>query len=173
MDLKTLTAEELAEARPDLVGQFIGSDRDEAVAEAAEKAAAAERERILGIEAQALPGHEELVAKLKADGKTTPEQAAVQILAAERARGSAWLDDRRRGAPAPLPASSEEPHKPKPGADIDPNLPIEDRCKAAWEKDPELRDEFRGDFDAFLAYSKASEGGRVRVLRRARDDQAA
>lgn len=50
--------------------------------------AAAERSRILGIEANALPGHGELVAKLKADGQSTPEQAAVAILKAEREKGS-------------------------------------------------------------------------------------
>jgi hypothetical protein len=46
--------------------------------------AKAERERIQAVEAQFLPGHEDLIVKLAFDGKTTGEQAAIQVLAAER-----------------------------------------------------------------------------------------
>src|SRR5574337_686848 len=73
MDMATLRAD-----HPDLVTALLEEGR--------QAGASAERSRILGIEAQAagLPGHEALIASLKADGKTTPEQAAVQVLAAER-----------------------------------------------------------------------------------------
>lgn len=47
----------------------------------------AERTRILGIEDVALAGHEALVADMKADGQTTPEQAAMKLLKAEQADG--------------------------------------------------------------------------------------
>src|SRR5574338_312407 len=73
MDMATLRAD-----HPDLVTALLDEGR--------QAGASAERSRILGIEAQAagLPGHEALIASLKADGKTTPEQAAFQDLAAER-----------------------------------------------------------------------------------------
>jgi signal peptide peptidase SppA len=44
----------------------------------------AESERIAGIEALALEGHDDLIASLKADGKTTADQAAGLILKAEK-----------------------------------------------------------------------------------------
>ena len=46
--------------------------------------ASAERARILGVEAHSMPGHEDLIASLKADGKTTPDRAAAAVLAAHR-----------------------------------------------------------------------------------------
>jgi len=55
--------------------------------------AEAERKRIQSVEEQALPGHEDLVAKLKYDGHTTGEQAAVQVLAAERERRATEQQD--------------------------------------------------------------------------------
>lgn len=43
-----------------------------------------ERERIKSVEAQALPGHAELIEQLKYDGKTTGPEAAVKILQHEK-----------------------------------------------------------------------------------------
>lgn len=68
-------------------------DRESILAQSPELAAAfraegaaAERERIASVEAQTLPGHEALIATLKADGKTTGPEAAAQVLAAERSK---------------------------------------------------------------------------------------
>jgi hypothetical protein len=44
--------------------------------------AESERARIQAVQEQTMPGHETLVEIMKFDGKTTGEQAAVQILAA-------------------------------------------------------------------------------------------
>lgn len=73
-----VTVESLRAEHGDLINQI--------ETEAATAAATAERDRILGIEANALPGHDALVAQLKTDGKTTPAEAAIQILAAERGK---------------------------------------------------------------------------------------
>lgn len=49
-----------------------------------------ERERIAGIDAIAVAGHDKLIADAKADGKTSPEQVAMAILKAEQVtRGKA------------------------------------------------------------------------------------
>lgn len=64
--------------------------------------ATAERARILGVESQAMPGHEALVATLKADGKTTPAEAAVQILAAERSKLGTMATNLAKDAPPPV-----------------------------------------------------------------------
>ena len=51
---------------------------------AAERAAAAERERIQAVLGQLIPGHEALVERLAFDGQTTGPEAAAAVLAAER-----------------------------------------------------------------------------------------
>ena len=48
--------------------------------------AKSERARIQAVQEQCLPGHEALIQTLMFDGKTTGDQAAVQILAAEKKR---------------------------------------------------------------------------------------
>lgn len=90
------TREELAAESPELLQQI------EATAHAA--GATAERERILGIETHAMAGHEKLIATLKADGKTTPDQAAAQVLAAHRGALAAQATALVVDAPNPLPA---------------------------------------------------------------------
>lgn len=54
--------------------------------------AAAERARILGLEALSLAGHETLLAAAKRDGVTTPAAFAQQVIAAEQARQAASLE---------------------------------------------------------------------------------
>lgn len=78
--------------------------------------ATAERERILGIEAHAMPGHEALIAALKADGKTNPDQAAAQVLAAEKGKLKATAAALAADAPAPVPAANEAAPAAKPQA---------------------------------------------------------
>lgn len=67
-------------------GEAAGIEKGKAlVADAARtEGADAERRRIQGVEAQVIPGHEKLIETLKFDGKTTPEQAAVAVLQAEK-----------------------------------------------------------------------------------------
>ena len=47
---------------------------------------------------------------------------------------------------------------------VDQRLPIEKQCRQRWDLDPDLRSEFRNNFDAFLAYEKANAAGQVRRL---------
>ena len=75
--------------------------------------ATAERERIAGIEAQAMPGHETLIAALKADGKSTAADAAMQILAAEKAKLGAMASRLAADAPAPVQHATA-PQDPAP-----------------------------------------------------------
>lgn len=89
MDYSTLTASALAEHRPDLVAEITaaavaGVEKVDADALRAE-GAKAERDRIAGIEALAMPGTEAIVAELKADASVTPEAAAIRILQAVKA----------------------------------------------------------------------------------------
>jgi signal peptide peptidase SppA len=106
MDIKTMTSAQLAEARPDLVAQIEEGAKAKAEAEfepkisaAKSEGAKAERERVAGIEALAVPGHEALIASLKADENMTASQASMKIIAAIQAGGT---------APAPV-ATTEKP----------------------------------------------------------------
>lgn len=112
---ENLTREALERDHAALYGQI----RSEALSEGA----AQERARIQAVRAQTLPGHEALIETLAFDGKTTGDQAAAAVLAAERTA----IDARRKahGADAPPAAPSgaagahaqAETEKPaKPGA---------------------------------------------------------
>jgi hypothetical protein len=50
-------------------------------------------------------------------------------------------------------------------ADVDPRLPLEERCRQIWAISPKIRAEFRENYGAFLAYEKRAEKGQVRIFR--------
>jgi signal peptide peptidase SppA len=73
--------------------------------------ASAERDRLSAIDAQALPGHEKLIANMKADPGKTAGDAAMAIVQAEKALVTARRDAYQAGAPIPIQGqfvSSEE-----------------------------------------------------------------
>lgn len=123
-----------------------------------------ERERIRGVEAQALPGFEAVVSAMKFDGKSTGPDVAMAIIAVQKEQGQNYI--RTAIAEAPLVIAPDTP----PLADANPKdkaddqRPVEERAKEAWDKDKKLRAEFRDHFDAYLAYEKATEAGHVRIL---------
>lgn len=125
--------------------------------------AKAERERILAVEAQSLPGHEKLIATLKADGKTSGAEAAVQILAAEKAAGTARAQALADDAPAPVKGTASATGE----ADGDAGLSAEEKAAKKWDADAALREEFGDNKAAYLAFVKAESSGKVRVLSRA------
>lgn len=65
--------------------------------------ASAERARIQAVEAQAIPGHEDLIAAMKFDGKSSAGDAALAVLAAEKTSRAAHATAAQNEAPAPLP----------------------------------------------------------------------
>lgn len=70
--------------------------------------ATAERERIKGVRAQTMKGHEALIETLAMDGKTTGPEAAVQVLAAEKAIIGKIGADLAADAPKPTPHATAE-----------------------------------------------------------------
>ena len=124
--------------------------------------AEAERNRIKDVEAQALPGHEDLIAALKFDGKTSGPEAAVQVLQAERALGTKTVDALNADAPDPVKHAAAPEVETKVVENKD--LPVDERAKASWDKDSALRSEFMSDYDSYLAYYRAKDKGQIRVL---------
>ena len=100
----------------------IKTKHPEAAAALIAEGAANERARILGIEERAagLHGTAELVAAMKADGKTTPAEAADKLLAAEKAKKEKVRSELKESDPKPAaqtpapsgekPAMLEDPH---------------------------------------------------------------
>lgn len=98
MDYENIkTVEDLKKAFPELAAKLEQAAMDtaeglmaDAVKMAAKDATAIERERIAGIDALAVPGFEDIIAKAKAEGRT-PGETAMQIIAAQKTQGLTWL----------------------------------------------------------------------------------
>lgn len=141
------------------------------LAEGRAAGAADERNRILQIEAAALPGHDALVARLKADGSVSAGDAALQILAAERQTQANAAAAHQADAPAPValvPAASVQLSAAERQAQESQAAaagPVEDRAKVQWESNADLRKEF-SSLSAYTAYLNATESGQSRVFRR-------
>lgn len=158
-----LTLDELKAQHPDLVNSIraeVGPTAEE------------ERARIQGVLAISLPGHEELVNSLAYDGKTTPEQAALAVMQAEKAsRASGITNAVTDSAPAAaLTASTSTTGEPAHTADptLDPLIDwdgFKAQARTKWDGDARLRNEFL-DFDGYLAYTKAMHSGKVALLTR-------
>lgn len=148
----TMTLDELRAAHPDLCAALVAEGRIQGAAD--------ELARVLAVEAQALPGHESLIAQLKADGKTGGPEAAIQVLSAERAANEKRVQSFAADAPKPV-AHAAAPLETS--AAEDKTLPVEERAKAAWDKDAALRAEF-GQFETYLAFAKANAAGTVKLL---------
>jgi ClpP class serine protease len=145
--MTAITREWLAENHADLLNAIEAS--------AHEKGVIAERERIADIDAAALPGHDALIARLKADG-SAPDAALKAILGAEKTRLGEVSQQQESAAPAPVAfAVSADDHSD--------NRSLDERCADKWATDADLRKEF-GSLASYTAYIKATETGRARTL---------
>ena len=157
MDLKTLTIDVLAKERSDLADAL----RATAFQEGADK----ERERIKSVQEQSMPGHEELIATLMYDRKTTGAMAAVQVLAAEKAK----LAGKAAALSTDAAALNKVQNAPAPEDTADRSLSEMDddsmkaECTQRWERDATLRQEF-GTFATYLAWARADAKGQIKSL---------
>lgn len=158
-DKQEITKGYIEENHPDIADAF----RQEGHEKGRKEGAEAETARVKAVQEQTIPGHEALIEQMMFDGKTTGEQAAVQVLKAEKSARDKAVATLEEDAAETVdqPATTETATKPK----VDPNLPLEERCKQEWEQQPELRDEF-SSLETYTAFKRAEEGGQVRVLRK-------
>lgn len=165
MTAKTMTREQIAADYPEIAEAFRAEGRagvDLGAARA--EGAAAELQRVKDVQAASLPGHEALIATLMFDGVTTGAQAALKVLAAERTKRGDRLSALQADAASAVVAAASAPEmQPK----ADETLPLDERCRAEWQTDPTIRADF-GDIDEYIAYRRAEDSGRVRVLRNAK-----
>lgn len=113
----TATTSEVPMTPQELAAKFAAENPDAAKVLRAE-GGAAERQRIADVREQLIPGHEALVDQLAADGQTTGAQAAVKILAAEKARIAAVGEQRRSDAPKPVAQAAAESDPSAPPAKL-------------------------------------------------------
>ena len=133
--------------------------KTEAQDQAKEAGAKAEMERIQGVEAQLVPGHEKLIQQLKYDGKTTSEQAEIQMWRADNAlklNMKAQLD---------ADAVNAVDHIANQGLGDDvsslPDGP--EKWKVEYEKSADLQKEFKA-CETYVAYMKGVAAGDVKIL---------
>jgi ClpP class serine protease len=124
-----------------------------------------ERARVKAVKAVSLPGHEGLIDRLMFDGTTTGPEAAAMVIEAENAKRQLHLQAIANDAPPPVAHAVAPELEAGPAADA--ALPLEDRCKRAWDRDPKLRAEFGDRYESYLAFSRAEAKGSVKILRRA------
>lgn len=153
----TITADYIAKNFPDIASVMTKNGFNEGFKAGSE----AERDRIIGLEEVSMSGHEALLEAAKKDGKTKAADLAVKIVAAEKQRGGNALKtmaEETAAEPVVTPSTANDmPNAPK----IDANAPIEERAEAEWNGNAEIRTEF-SDKDAYIAYRKAEEQGRVK-----------
>lgn len=142
-------------------GEKAGLEKGKAEAQdtAREEGAKAERERIQAVESQSIPGHEKLIQELKFDGKTTGEQAAVQILQAEKALRTNMKNQLDADAVKPVNHIANQG-----SADNVSSLPDgPDKWKAEYKKSADLQAEFK-TCETYVAYKEGVASGNVKIL---------
>lgn len=132
------------------------ADHDAAVKAAHDQGVAAgakaENARMLAIEANALPGHEDLVAAHKADMSMSPEASAMAILKAERAKPRSArstleaMDKAAEGVESRPSASGD-------GGTAAPKATTPEGWRAEYEASPKLQAEYP-TADAYVAVKK-------------------
>lgn len=174
-----ITLKELKEKHPELYTEVFDMGaksidlekvKAETMTDAMAQGAEQERARIQSVRGQSIPGHEALIETLMFDGKTTGPEAAVLVLKAEKTARAKVLKDHSDDAPDPLAQpATDEAQGTKAKADDD--LPLEEQCKAKWDREPAIRKEFDGDYAAFLAGEKAMAAGQVRIISSKENDR--
>lgn len=141
---KPITAESLKSDHPEIFAAI----RDEGFA----AGVSAENTRILAIEANALDGHEELVANHKADTTVTAEQSAMAILAAEKAKPASPRAVLERMDKAAEGVESRPSESGDGGAPVQ-KATTPDGWKAEYEASKDLQAEYP-TVDAYVATKK-------------------
>ena len=166
-----ITADYIAANHADVADHFRAEGQKAAAATHAEaletartEAAVNERARILAIQTNALPGHDDLVATMIADG-TEPGAAAQQILAAEKETGARLLQQRSENLKV---TEGVDPSASEQGQDDDlvPGLDSEAGDAALntrWHKDAKVRAAYNNDLAAYLAVESGIASGAVTV----------
>ena len=117
-----MNPEQIKAEHPEAYNAILNTGHVAGHAEGLQAGAAAERDRIQAVRAQALPGHEALIDQLAFDGKTTGPEAAVAVLGAERAKLGTRRDQHYADGIKPVPRSAGS-------ADVDAKVAADGKAK--------------------------------------------
>lgn len=159
--MNDITRDTIASDYPDIAKALTDDGYAAGLIAGRAQGAEAERNRIQGIEALAMPGHDALIAQLKFDGATTAAEAALQIIAAEKQTRTAMAAKIVADTPPPVPHAT--PAFADGGDDDNVHLTGPAKWEHEWDSSAALQAEFntRG---AYVAYQAASEKGLVRKM---------
>lgn len=157
-ELSTLTQTKKGESKMEKETQL--AITPEQIAVYREEGAKAERERLLALDEIAVAGHEDLLAKAKADKTMTAEKLALEIVKMEKAKGNGHIAS-LKSAEAAMPVVA--PSVPMISEPV--GATSEERAENEWNTKAEIRKEFNGDKEAFVAYFIANENGQVKQLK--------
>ena len=152
-ELSTLTKGKIMEKEKAITPEQIAAYRAEG--------ANAERERLLSLDEVMVAGHEDLLAAAKADPTMTAEKLALEIVKSEKAKGNGYIAS-LKNAEAAMP--KVEPSAP--AASVPTSATPEERAENEWNTKAELRAEFNGDKEAFIAFAVAQENGQIKIQSR-------
>ncbi len=160
-----LTAQQVAADHPEaadaLRAEGFAKGREEGITIGRKDGRVEENARIKGIRGAAIPGHDALVEALIDDQSVSAGDAALRINAAEKKlRDDSLANMRTDAATVTKVAAAAAPENNASKMPPD-DAPVEERCKAKWDSDPKVREEFRS-LASFTAYTRAQEKGLTR-----------
>jgi ClpP class serine protease len=153
----TKKGESIMENDAKITAEFLAENHPDIVAGIKQQGADAERARILALDELAGDGHADLIASAKADPTMTAEKVAIEIVKADKAKGASHIAA-LKAADAALPTIAPTVETASVGA-----TPTE-RAEHDWNTKAEIRAEFNGDKDAYIAYAVALENGQIKQL---------
>lgn len=159
--MNDITRDTIASDYPDIAKAFTDDGYAAGLIAGRAQGAEAERSRIQGIEALAMPGHDALIAQLKFDGVTTAAEAALQIIAAEKQTRTAMAAKIVADTPPPVPHAT--PAFADGGDDDNVHLTGPAKWEHEWDSSAALQAEFKTR-GAYVAYQAAFEKGLVRKM---------
>ena len=137
----------------DVHAENLISAKVDAHKEGLETGAEIERARIQDIDKVTIKGQEKLATDLKADGKTTPGEAAIKMINANKEANAEGLEKIKTTSAKPVEDEIEETIKEKKDSK-------DMTAKEKWDADPKLAKEF-DSFKAFEAMEKNSDNFRI------------
>ncbi len=157
LNMTNITKELIASDYTDIAAAFSDEGYAAGLEVGKKLGAEAERERIKGIEAVSMPGHEALIAALKFDGNTTAADAAVQIIGAEKATRETMATRISADAPKPVPHAAPAFEE---NDDDSTELTGQAKYEHEWNSSAKLQQEFK-TIGAYTAYRSAEEKGMI------------
>lgn len=148
--------------KDNITADFLKRERSDIVQAFHEEGAKMERERLLAIDSAALAGYDDLVTAAKANPDMTAEKLALQIVAAEKNKGTSYIESLKT-ANGKLPEIAHGANSGEDKAKVSPNAPAQERAEAEWNASADLRTEFNGDKESFIAYFIAADNGQVKL----------